>query len=57
MNKDNLPFPECARECRCVSYFGVGECEAICPEKFADENSSRAEQVEGESDVQNLPET
>jgi len=28
------PFPECTTNCKCVKYFGVCECESICPWKF-----------------------
>jgi len=36
MEKDRryLPFPECAKGCPSVEYFGVCECESICPWKF-----------------------
>lgn len=30
----HLFFPACARACSAVEYFGVCECEAICPQKF-----------------------
>jgi hypothetical protein len=32
--RNRLPFPECASGCDCVTYFGVCECEAVCPHKF-----------------------
>ncbi len=28
------PFPECYDECKAAEYLGVGECEAVCPQKF-----------------------
>jgi len=30
----HLLFPFCVRVCSAVEYFGVCECEAICPQKF-----------------------
>jgi hypothetical protein len=33
-DRSKTTFPECARGCACVEYFGVSECEAICPHKF-----------------------
>ena len=32
--KHNVEFPACASGCPCVEYFGVCECESICPHKF-----------------------
>ena len=32
--KDIIPFPECSIGCTAVEYFGVCECESICPWKF-----------------------
>jgi hypothetical protein len=32
--KYHVEFPECASGCPCVEYFGVCECESICPHKF-----------------------
>jgi len=29
-----LTFPECAKKCTAIRYFGVCECESICPWKF-----------------------
>ena len=40
MNKK--PFPDCAKDCGCIEYFGVCECESICPEKF-DKNGNPLE--------------
>lgn len=33
-DKDNMPFPECYENCEVAEHLGVGECEAICPDKF-----------------------
>ncbi len=29
-----VPFPDCSENCEAVKYFGVGECENICPSRF-----------------------
>jgi hypothetical protein len=29
-----IPFPNCAKGCPAVEYFGVCECESICSHKF-----------------------
>lgn len=31
---DNKLFPECYNTCKPVKFFGVCECESICPDKF-----------------------
>ena len=31
---NNKPFPDCAKNCVLVKYFGVSECESFCYEKF-----------------------
>jgi len=31
------PFPECAKGCGLVEYFGVCECEYFCPHRFKEE--------------------
>jgi len=33
------PFPECTTNCKCIEYFGVCECESICPWKFDQEGN------------------
>ena len=30
-----IPFPQCSRQCLAVEYLGCGECESVCPFKFA----------------------
>lgn len=30
----NISFPECSKQCAAVDYFGVCECESVCPQKF-----------------------
>jgi hypothetical protein len=30
----NIPFPCCGDKCWSVAYFGVCECESMCPHKF-----------------------
>ena len=40
-----IPFPECSVDCKYIEYFGVCECESICPEKFdKDGNPIRKEE-------------
>lgn len=29
----DIPFPECATNCRMVKLLGVGECDSVCPDK------------------------
>jgi hypothetical protein len=38
-----IPFPDCYKMCQAGQYLGVGECEAICPDKFkkGKQNESR----------------
>jgi len=33
----NIEFPRCAVSCAAMEYLGVGECESVCPWKFASE--------------------
>jgi hypothetical protein len=33
-NLKKIAFPKCATYCKALDYFGVCECESICPEKF-----------------------
>lgn len=37
MDLKKIPFPQCAKSCKALSYFGVCECENICPFKFEKE--------------------
>lgn len=30
----NIAFPMCSKHCAAVAYFGVCECESVCPHKF-----------------------
>lgn len=30
----DTPFPDCGTDCPMLDYFGVCECEAVCPYKF-----------------------
>lgn len=30
----NISFPECSAQCAAVDYFGVCECESVCPQKI-----------------------
>lgn len=32
-----MNFPDCAKNCNCIEFFGVSEYESICPEKFKTE--------------------
>ena len=41
--REELPFPECSDGCVCVEYFGVCECEAICPWKFNEDGTPKKE--------------
>ena len=38
------PFPECTTNCKCIEYFGVCECESICPWKFDQEGNYLSEE-------------
>jgi hypothetical protein len=33
-DRKDISFPDCSTGCLCVEYFGVCECESICPHKF-----------------------
>jgi len=33
-NLKDVKFPECAKKCALIKYFGVGECECVCSWKF-----------------------
>lgn len=35
----DVKFPDCAEKCAAVKYFGVCECESICPHKFKEEEN------------------
>lgn len=37
----DIPFPACAEKCRSVKYFGAGECETICFDKFERQAGAR----------------
>jgi len=45
MLHENIPFPECSNICNVVKYFGVCECESICPAKF-DENGDPIDKID-----------
>ena len=30
----DIPWPDCSKGCFAMEYFGVGECEDMCPKKF-----------------------
>ena len=32
--RHDVEFPACSSGCPCIEYFGVCECESICPHKF-----------------------
>lgn len=34
--KGYAPFPECSRGCSAYAYFGVAQCENICPNRFGE---------------------
>jgi len=38
-----IPFPECSKNCASIEYFGVCECESICPWKFDIDGNSISE--------------
>jgi hypothetical protein len=39
---EETPFPDCAKQCRAVAFFGVSECDFICGFKFG-KNGSQIE--------------
>jgi len=37
-----LPFPDCSKDCEAIEYFGAGECDSICSEKFPEEENEKS---------------